>query len=305
MATSITTLALDIAAEKSVRAARAKLAPLGLFATSFAAAQADKGDTVKVPVFSRASASEFAAGSNDYTSASSAGVAGVSIELNKHPWQSRRLLPDDAMETDAGRDWVEQTTVCSVESVAKYMAETVLVGTMKTTGIQTLTISGDTAKKKVAKMRKDCIAKGINPAEATLLLPAALYTDLIEELPFNVLGAQNALVDGYIDRIFGFARVGELQDEVSYTNDSSKKVTLDAMIVANDAIGVATRLPLVMNPEKFDVSTLALSEVGPWSFQIRATGTAAVDAKFLGAEVIFGFAVLQPGKVLVASTTEA
>lgn len=305
MATSITTLALDIAAEKSVRAARAKLAPLGLFATSFAAAQADKGDTVKVPVFSRASAAEFAAGSNDYTSASSAGVAGVSIELNKHPWQSRRLLPDDAMETDAGRDWVEQTTVCSVESVAKYMAETVLVGTMKASGVQSLTISGATAKAKVAKMRKDAIAKGINPAEATLLLPASLYTDLIEELPFNVLGAQNALVDGYIDRIFGFARVGELQDEVSYTNDSSKKVTLDAMIVANDAIGVATRLPLVMNPEKFDVSTLALSEVGPWSFQIRATGTAAVDAKFLGAEVIFGFAVLQPGKVMVASTTEA
>jgi len=303
MASSITTLVLDIAAEKSVRAARAKLAPLGKFASSFAAAQKEVGDTIKVPVFSRGTAAEFASGSNDYTSASEAGVAGVSIALNSHPWQARRLLPDDVMETDAGRDWVEQTSVCTVEAVAKFMAEKVLVGAMKATGVQTLTISGATAIAKIAKMRKDAIAKGINPAEATLLLPATLYTDLLAELPFNVVGAQTALIDGYVDRFMGFGRIGELQDEVAYTNANNKKVTLDAMIVANDAIGVATRLPIVQNPEKYDVATLSVADVGPWQFQLRATGSASNDAKYLGAEVIFGFGVLQPGKVMVASTT--
>lgn len=305
MATSITTLTLDIAAEKSVRAARAKLAPIGKFACSFAAAQGEQGDTIKVPVFSRASAAEFTSGSNDYTSASEAGVAGVSIALNSHPWQARRLLPDDAMETDAGRDWVEQTSICSVEAVAKFMAEKVLVNAMKATGVQTLTISGATTIAKIAKMRKDAIAKGINPAEATLLLPAGLYTDLLAELPFNVAGAQTALIDGFVDKFLGFARIGELQDEVSYINDNDKKVTLDAMIVANDAVAVATRLPIVLNPEKYDVSTMTVPEVGPWSFQLRATGSASNDAKYLGAEVIFGTAVLQPGKVMVASTTAA
>lgn len=302
---SLTNLVLDIAAEKSVRQARTKLAPIGKFACTFAAAEGEVGDTIKVPVFSRTAAAEFAAGTNDYTSATLKGVDGVSITLDKHPWNPKRLLPDDVMETDAGRDWVQQTGICAVESVAKYMAEQVLIGAMKTAGVGTLTITGADTIKKIANMRKAAIAAGINPAEATLLLPATLYTDLLAELPFNVVGAQTALIDGYVDRFLGFARIAEIQDEISYLNDSSKKVTLDAFIAANDAVAVATRLPRVLNPEKFEVSTLTVPEVGPWSFQLRSTGSAAIDAKYLGAEVIFGSKVLQASKVLIASTTEA
>jgi len=90
---------------------------------------------------------------------------------------------------------------------------------------------------------------------------------------------------------------------VSYTNASDKLVTLDAAIVANDAIGLATRLPLVQNPDLFEVATLSVPEIGPWSFQIRSTGANATDAKYLGAEVVFGYQLLQPSKILVASTT--
>lgn len=306
MATSITSLVLDIAAKEAIRAARTKLAPLGLFAHSFAQSTSEVGDTVKVPVFSRQAAAEFASGSNDYTSASAAGIAGKSIALNKHPWSARRLLPDDVMETDAGRDWASQTAICSVESVAKYMADIVLLdGILKGIGTETLTISGSTTLKKIANMRTSAIAAGVNPAEATLLLPAGLYSDLLAELPFNALGVQDALVDGYVDRLFGFARIAELQDAVGYENGSGKDVTLDAAIVQNDAIGLATRLPIVQNPDLYEVSTLSVPEVGPWSFQLRSTGSNANDAKYLGAEIIFGFQLLQPGKILVASTTEA
>ena len=307
MASSITTLTLDIAAKESILAARTQLAPLGLFAHSFAEATAEVGDTVKVPVFSRATAAEFAAGTNDYTTATTAGVAGVSIALNKHPWQSRRLLPDDAMETDAGRDWASQTAIASVESVAKYMAETTLIGAMKTDGIGTITFAGgdNTAIKKVARARKSALAAGVNPARATLLLPGDLYTDLLTELPFNVRGADEALINGYVDRFLGFARVAELQDAIVYENESEKDVTLDMLVAANDAIGIATRLPKVQNADLYEVSTLSVPELGPWSFLIRSTGTQAIDAKFLGAEVIFGSKVLQPSKVLIASTTEA
>lgn len=303
MATSITTLVLDIAAGESIRAARAKLAPLGLVAHSFAEATAEVGDTIKVPVFSRAAAAEFAAGTNDYTSSSVAGVAGVSLALDKHPWQSRRLLPDDVMETDAGRDWAAQTTICSVESVAKYMAETVITGVMQSASVTPLTVSGSTAIAKVASIRKAVIAGGVNPAEATLLLPATEYTDLLAELPFNTIGAQNALIDGYVDKFLGFARVAELQDGYTYTNANSKLVTLNYMVIANDALGIATRLPKVQNADLYEVSTLSVPEVGPWSFLIRSTGTNAVDAKFLGAEVIFGYALLQPAKIFVKATT--
>lgn len=303
MATSITTLVLDIAAGESIRAARAKLAPLGLVAHSFAEATAEVGDTIKVPVFSRAAAAEFAAGTNDYTSSSVAGVAGVSLALDKHPWQSRRLLPDDVMETDAGRDWAAQTTICSVESVAKYMAETVITGVMQSASVTPLTVSGSTAIAKVASIRKAVIAGGVNPAEATLLLPATEYTDLLAELPFNTIGAQNALIDGYVDKFLGFARVAELQDGYTYTNANSKLVTLNYMVIANDALGIATRLPKVQNADLYEVSTLSVPEVGPWSFLIRSTGTNAVDAKFLGAEVIFGYALLQPAKIFMKATT--
>ena len=303
MASSISTLVLDIAAKESIRAARAALAPLGLVAHSFAEATAEVGDTIKIPVFSRAAAGEFTAGSNDYTTATAAGVSGVSLALNKHPWQSRRLLPDDVMETDAGRDWAAQTTICSVESVAKYMAEETIVGIMKNANITSLSPSGATAIAKVASIRKAVIAGGVNPSQATLLLPSTEYTDLLTELPFNVLGVQNALIDGYVDKFLGFARVAELQDGYTYTNSNSKLVTLNYLVIANDALGIATRLPKVQNAELYEVSTLSVPELGPWSFQVRATGTNAVDAKFLGAEVIFGYQLLQPSKIFMKATT--
>lgn len=303
MGSTISTLVLDIAAKDSIRAARTALAPLGLVAHSFAEANAEVGDTIKVPVFSRAAAAEFTAGTNDYTSASAAGVGGVSLALDKHPWQSRRLLPDDVMETDAGRDWAAQTTICSVEAVAKYMAETVITGIMKNANVTALTPSGASAIAKVASIRKAVIAGGVNPANATLLMPSTEYTDLLTELPFNTLGVQSALVDGYVDKFLGFARVAEIQDGYTYTNSNSKLVTLNYMVIANDALGIATRLPKVQNADLYEVSTLSVPEVGPWSFQVRATGTNAVDAKFLGAEVIFGYALLQPAKIFVKATT--
>ena len=311
MSTSISTLVLDIAAKESIRAARTALAPLGLFAHSFAEAASEVGDTIKVPVFSRKAAAEFGATitdggqsvTNNYTGALEAGVAGKSIALNKHPWCSRRLLPDDDMETDAGRDWASQTTICAVESVAKYMAEEVIVGIMKNASVTALSPSGATNIAKVASIRKAVIAGGVNPADATLLLPATEYTDLISELPYNTIGAQSALVDGYVDRFLGFARVAEIQDGYTYTNSNSKLVTLNYMVIANDALGIATRLPKVQNADLYEVSTLSVPEVGPWSFQVRATGTNAVDAKFLGAEVIFGYALLQPAKIFVTATT--
>ena len=303
MATSITSLALDIAAKESVSAARVALAPIAKFAKSFADAEGEVGDAVKVPVFARGTAAEFAAGTNDYTTATSAGVGGKTIELTSHPWQSQRLLPDDDMETNAGKDWVAQTTKNCVEAVAKYVTEKTLVNAMKATGVTTLTISGATALAKIKGIRKSTIAAGLNPAECTLLLPSDLYTDLLAELPFNTLGGQDALVNGAVEKLFGFGYIAELQSEIAYTNGSSKKVTLDAMVVGPGAIGVATRLPIVQNENLFEVSDMVAPEIGGFSVRIRSTGAQSNDAKYLGAEVCFGTAALKPAEILVAATT--
>lgn len=315
MATSLTSLALDIASKEAVTAVRTAIAPLTKFAKSFAEAQGEVGDTVKVPVFARGTAAEFAAGTNDYVSATTAGVGGVAINLNKHPWFSRRLLPDDVMETNVGKDWVSQVTVVAAESVAKYMVAEPLTGILKDTAsantaghVSTTTISGSDALAKVKNLRKAAIAKGVNPANAALLLPSDLYSDLLEKLPFNALGSQDALVKGYVETLFGFGFIAELQDAVTYTNASSKLVTLDAMIVPYDALAIATRLPVVQNSDLYEVSDIVVPELGGGSsasIRIRSTGSNALDAKFLGAEVIFGWKMLQPEKIVVASTTAA
>lgn len=291
-------------------AARTRLAPLAKFAKSYAEAEGEVGDTVKVPVFTRGVAAEFNSASNNYVTATSAGVAGVSVLLDKHPWESRRLLPDDVMETNVGKDWTGQVTKACVDAVAAYMVATPLVGILKdaasagSTGhVTALTISGATVLAKIAKIRKATIAAGVNPAEATLLLPFALYTDLIAELPFNALGADNAIKDGAVERLFGFGYIAELQSAVTYTNASNKLVTLDAAVIPFDALAIATRLPVVQNANLYDVSDLSSEEIGGFSIRIRSTGSNAIDAKFLGAEVIFGWTMLQPEKILVASTT--
>jgi len=305
MATSITSLALDIAARDSILAARASLAPLGRFAHSFALAEDEKGNVVKVPVFSRGAAAEFGSaltggGVNDYTSATSAGVAGKNITLDKHPWDSRRLLPDDVMETDVGRDWAAQVTIATVDACAKYMQDASITDIVKNaTG--SLTLSGATNIKKVASARKAAIAAGIKPAAATLLVTPDFYSDLLTELPADVYGSRDALLDGWIDRILGFGRIAEVCDAPGVAI-SGTTYDMDAIVAADDAFGLATRLPILQNPDKFEVSDITMPEIGPWSFRIRSTGTNNNDAKFLGAEVIFGCAVLQPAKILVAKT---
>lgn len=302
MATTITSLAIDIAAGDSVNAAKLALAPLAKFSKSFTAAQGEKGNVVKVPVFANMTAEEFGP-NNNYTSATDAGVEGKNVELNSHPWASKRLLPDDAMETDAGKDWTKQVTVNSVKAVAKSVTAKALVAAAKS-GTGALTLTGTTALDKVAKCRAETIAAGINPADATLLLPSDLYTELLKALPVTTIGINEAILNGNVERLFGFGYIAELMDEVSYTNSSSKKVTVNAMVIANDALGVAMRLPIVQNADKFDVSDLVDEETGV-AIRLRATGTNDVDAKFLGAEVIAGCEVLKPAEILIKATTAA
>lgn len=291
MATTLTTLTLDIAAKEAILAARAPLAPLGRFAHSFAVAENEKGNVVKVPVFSRGAAADFGA-SNNYTSATSAGVAGKNIPLDKHKWCSNRLLPDDAMETEVGRDWAAQTAVACVESVAKALADDALAA-IKAGGTASASLFGSATSylKKVAAARAAAITAGIDPARATLLVTPAFYSELLSELPADVYGSRDALLDGVIDRVLGFGRIAE----VNYTG-------LDGAVVADDAFGIATRLPLVQNPDLYEVSDVSVPEVGPWSFRVRATGANATDAKFLGAELVYGVAVLQPTAILVKTT---
>ena len=289
MSTTITSLALSIAARESVIAARAALVPLGRFAHSFAVREDDKGNVVKVPVFDRTSALEFNSSSNNYTTASSADVAGKNITLSHHRWNSARLLPDDDMETDVGRDWVQQTTVSKVEACAIAMANDALTSIVQGAG-GSLTWSGGTSKAKVANARKQAIAAGINPMAATLLLDSDKFTDLIVELDASVYGTTSAIADGYVDRLLGFGRVAEVQNAPD---------GFSCAVVADDAFGIASRLPRVQNADLFDVSDISLPELGPWSFRVRATGTNNVDARFLGAEIIYGCAVLQPSKILV------
>ena len=306
MSSSISSLVLDIAARDSVLAARASLAPLGRFAHSFALTEDEKGNVVKVPVFSRDAAKEFGAaldggGVNDYTSATSAGVSGVNVTLNHHPWNSKRLLPDDAMETDAGRDWAAQTTIASVDSCAKFMQDEVIKDIVTNATGTALSFSGTTYLKKVASARTQAIAAGIKPQLSTLLVTPDFYSQLLSELPADVYGARDALLDGWIDRILGFGRIAEVCG-APQTVISDTTYNFDAAVVADDAYGIATRLPIVQNPDKFDVADMTMPEIGPWSFRIRSTGTNSNDAKFLGAEVIFGNACLQPTKILVSKS---
>lgn len=301
---AITSLVLDIAAEESINAAKKALAPLAKFAKSFTAAEGEVGDSIKVPVFENQVAAEFASGTNDYTSASQAGVAGKSITLDSHPWASKRLLPDDDMETAAGKDWARQTTVNSVKAVAKAVVQKVLLNAAKASGVVALTITGSTAKAKVANMRKSCIAAGINPAEATLLLPSDLYTDLLAELPVETIGVNDAIVNGHVEKLFGFGYIAELMDKITWKNGEQKDVTVDAMICHNTAIGYGCRLPKVLNPDLFDVSDVTDEEAGI-AIRIRATGSNSNDARFLGAEVITGTEAIKPGEILVATTTAA
>jgi len=196
MATTLTTLALTIAAEKSVVAASAKLAPL----------KALRGSSVVVPLFATKTAEAFNASTNNYASGD-ADVSGVEVAVDKHYVAGSAYEDIDFVETDVAF-WQG-----AGEAIGKGLAKGILSAafaniTSAKFSKSTKLAEADAANiKNWALLRKAADDADFDASESVLLLSSTYFAYLLSLLDASKYGGTEAVQRGEIPGLFGFSSV--------------------------------------------------------------------------------------------------
>ena len=109
-------------AQKALMPFTANLMPVTSFSTNFGPQQADKGDTVRVPLVGAPSGSSDFAG--DYTANSDSTVTTIPVTLNRHKFKTVHVTAREAAET--AMDVLDTL----VETAAQQLAQDVLLDIM-------------------------------------------------------------------------------------------------------------------------------------------------------------------------------
>ena len=295
---ALSTLQLTIAAEKSVQAASKAVAPLKLFATSFSAAEASKGNVIRVPVFNVGEAAAFNVDSNNYCG-STQDVAGVDVTLDQHLVKS--VYFDD-------RDFAE----CEVdffagagEGIGRVLSRGIVDGAMallvkaNITDEHVFTVANAKTKDVVANLYAVADSNGLNPADCVLVVKPTVFANLLSILDASAYGGRDAILAGLIPGLFGFKGVFPCN---SLSTAAGEK--LNGVILPSETLGIASRVLRVASPSAYEEIGTKTDEATGLTFGFRRFGNACTGRNYIAGEVLAGFKILQDAGVrLVESAT--
>lgn len=295
MATTLTNLTLKIAAEKSILEARKLITPVAQFATEFVAAKANVGDTVRVPVYAQATAAAFNAASNHYRSATTEGVDGVDISLTSHPISGYCLKPADVDETAIGKEWFQKAAMTTTVAVARSLASGVcgLINTTNCTATAKVLALADVTLANLAQLRATCNTNGVAPERTVVLLSPEYYAAVLGILPWTVLGGQQAILEGRLEKLFGFKSICQVNEFTAAANGA----TTVGALVPEDSIAIATRFPTVLNGATYEGVGIMTDDDTGFGVQYRIAPNLDTDTRYLSTELIYGAKVVQGGKI--------
>lgn len=280
MSTTLTTLALTIAAEKSIVAASAKLAPLKAFSTGFKAAETTKGTSVVVPLFAAKTAAAYNASSNNYGSGS-ADVAGVSIALDKHYVASSKFEDIDFAECDVA--FWEGAGAAIGKGVAKGILAVAFanITAAKFTKSAKMAEADAANLKNWALLRKAADDADFDASEACLLLSSTYFAYLLSLLDVSKYGGVEAIKSGEIPGLFGFKAVIDCPTLQTTAN-------LVGAIAHPQSIGVAGRLLKPQSAKCYDEIGYSVDEASGLAIGWRRYGAPATGTNHYAGEALFG-----------------
>lgn len=237
MANTLTTMQARIFADSAIKKLNDFLLPLSSFSTSFSSAAAQKGDTVRVPVFpTSTSAASF---NGDY-SGTDRTITGVDISLNNHYFDSVAFTDRELAESPA--DYFGEMGAQLGKSIAKTVLTNVL-GTItaanygNAAGDKLVVAGGSVTVADLITVRQKLAAKGVHASDATLVLGLDYYATILgsSTLLANNFGGAEAVRTGKIPSLYGFKNV--IESNIVPTNSEN----LGSFACAPQAIGVAMR----------------------------------------------------------------
>ncbi|MBN8457407.1 MAG: hypothetical protein J0M04_06150 [Verrucomicrobia bacterium] len=272
-------------AQKALMPFTANLMPVTSFSTNFGPQQADKGDTVRVPLIGAPSGSSDFAG--DYTANSDSTVTTIPVTLNRHKFKTVHVTAREASET--AMDLLDTLVGTAAQQLAQdVLLDIMTVITLANFGVPIPAVAATNFDyKKVLNIREACGNAKMPASPRSLVLDAGYYTNLLADdvvaKSFNLNLSAPGVTEGLIRRLAGF----DLHETVVIPADHAEKLV--GFAVHPSAVAVAMRY-LQPVAEYQQSGAVTDPQTGMTFGYLRFTDTRA-NKVFVTIECLYGFTV--------------
>ena len=277
-------LAMKVAAEKSIEVMHAAMAPLSLFAHSYDELDGRKGAPIAVPVINLSASGEFDETTNNYASGGQV-VDGAEDALNKHFLQSASITDRQLGATNF--NWLGDLVGAQTRQIGRDINKYVFQ-MFNDTNVQLTATLDVSSKITVASLVKTAADNDINPADAIIVLGPADFYKVLAQLDSNVYGGTEAIRDGYIPGIYGFAGM------VCSTFLANG---VKGVLVSRDAVGLCSRYLVPLADAYTDTWSASDGDIATVGFRYFADPT--TGRRYINCECLFGAKILQKDKIVL------
>lgn len=269
--------------EAAVMAAHKNMAKLSLFAKSFNPAAGVPYASVGVPVYDLSASATFSAGVNDYGTGVQE-VGGVMVNLNQHLVKSISITDRQLAET--GIAWVKDAAAGIADSLTRGINSYVfgLINDTNCTLSSTLT----NTKAGLASLYAVAENNDIPVDRCVVVLGPTDFAAALSVFDANIYGGSEAIQEGLIPRIYGFAGLVCSSNLPSGTKGA---------IIMKDAIGIVNRYLEPGTAGAYPEAYQATDEDG-FTLGFRRFMNLNTGADMFAGDCLFGAKVIQPNKIV-------
>ena len=277
-------LAMKVAAEKSIEAMHAAMAPLKLFAHDYTELDGRKGEAIAIPVINLSASGEFDPDTNNYCAGDQV-VDGTIVTLDKHLVQSASISDRQLAATDF--NWLGDLAGAQARQIGRDINKYVF-GLVNETNVQLTATLDVSSKEAIASLVKTAADNDINPVDAIVVLGPADFYKVLSKLDSNVYGGTEAIRDGVISGIYGF--YGMVQS-------TFLPAGVKGAIISRDAIGLASRYLEPLADAYTDTWRATDSDIATVGFRYFANPCSGL--RYIACEALFGAKILQKDKIVI------
>lgn len=277
-------LAMKVAAEKSIEAMHAAMAPLSLFAHDYTELDGRKGEAIAVPVINLSASGEFDPDTNNYCAGGNL-PDGQLVTLNHHFVQSASITDRQIAATNF--NWLGDLAAAQARQLGRDVNKAVMQ-MFNTTNITLSATLDVTSKEAIASLVKTAADNDINPADAIVILGSADFYKVLSKLDSNVYGGTEAIRDGYISGLYGF---------YGFVQSTFLPAGVKGVIVSRDAVGLASRYLEPMADTYSD--TWRATDGDMAIIGVRVFGQKCSGMRYVASECLFGCKILQKDKIVL------
>jgi len=232
-----TNVALQLYSDRFIATLQPGIALLRAFSTNLSDEFSRPGDTVRVPLVTPDTASEWNKVSNNYVR-SITDLKDRPVKLNKRPITGF-AIDQNQLHNFTPNYW-EGKGVLNAGEIALYIVRKVTdIVTPANYGEEMVAKLAGFNRKKVAELRALLVKRGMKPELSALCLNPDMYSALLADLEFYVMGNQQPIATGVIERLLGFRTIVDLP---TYTGNGFVCYP-DAILAAARRIEVADTTP--------------------------------------------------------------